>query len=230
MTKEKSLEEAIKELYIRAGYGRVLKSEIDALVFHYFLLENLKQKPLYFIDKKDIFELSGKLRVSESKIKRLLEDDYLLNYQGDQKTSAVEILRHLVPGLNITRESIKDGRLRLPVANPIARKILEVEIYNTGGIADTSFNREILVIGLFDFFKLLGYSKEAEQSIKESLKAKLTEKGETQKTIDTLLRKPAAELVKDAAGVLVKFLGAAAGEVLTTVTVAAIERFLSAPG
>jgi hypothetical protein len=133
MDKEKNLEEAIKDLYLRAGYGRVLKSEIDTLVFHYFLLENLKQKPLYFIDKKDLFELSSKLRVPESKIKRLLEDDYLVNYQNDQKTNAAEILRNIVSGLNITRDGIKDGKLRLPVANPITRKILEVEIFDSGG-------------------------------------------------------------------------------------------------
>ena len=75
----------ILELYTRNGFGKVLKSEIDLTVFHHYLLENLNEKYLengnikYFnIDKSEIYRLSILMKITESRFKRLLEEDYFL--------------------------------------------------------------------------------------------------------------------------------------------------------
>jgi hypothetical protein len=121
MNNETSLEKEIKDLYIRSGYGRVPKSEIDTLLFHHLLLEFLGQRNFFSINKKDIFNLSLKLKVSEAKIKKLLEDEYLLYH--DKKTSipAAELLAGLIDKTMLTAESVKDGKIQLPVANPVVK-------------------------------------------------------------------------------------------------------------
>jgi hypothetical protein len=229
MTKETGLEKTIKDLYTRSGYGRVLKAEIDALVFHHFLLEFLGEKDLLLLGKRDIFDLSVKLKVSESKIKRLLEDDYIIYPPGKAgEPSAVDLLRNIVSGLNITRDDIKDGKIRIPTANPIAKKHLELAVYDARGIPDTSFNREILVLGLGDFFRLLRVEKDAGKFITEELKRKIDKKDTDREEAEKLLQKPLPDLVKDlAVGLGAKLLGSdAAGDLLFRACDKGIKLFL----
>jgi hypothetical protein len=236
MISDTGLEKAVKELYIRSGYGRVLKSEIDALVFHHFLLEILGGKDFFKIDKRDIFELSTKLKVSESRIKRLLEDDYLLdpdkkyethkNETDKNEAFAANLLRDIIPLLDITGESAADGKIRIPVANPVVKKHLELAAYSAGVISDTSFNREIFVIGLADFFKLLNVELEAGKAVKEELKRKLNEKNINQKEAEDLLKKPLPELFKAFVSEQVSgLLGEAAGTLLKSAYDKGVELF-----
>jgi hypothetical protein len=229
MSTETTLENRIKSLYIRSGYGRVLKSEIDALMFHYFLLEILGQKDFFLIDKKDIFDLSVKLKVSESKIKRLLEDEYILYYSDkNDEISAANLLHTIVSPLKFTRDDIKDGKIRLPVANPVVKKRLELAIYTAGGITDTSFNREILVISLYDFFRILKVEKGMDKIVNEELKLKLAEKNIGREEAEDLLKKKPPEILRDiAVGLGARLLGSdAAGDLLLSVLYRGVELFL----
>lgn len=158
------LAETITKLYRRSGYGRVLRSEVDAVVFHYFLMEELKGNLDYFsIDKKMIFELSSKLKLSESKFKRLFEEDYAIYQENkpfsedNDKSFFAHILSDLIQKHGITKKHLKDGKLYINVANPIVRKLLDVRLYESKGIMDTSFNSEKIIIDVYDFLNLFDY-------------------------------------------------------------------------
>ena len=148
------------ELYTRSGFGKVLKAEIDALVFHH--LSSVKLAAMdaalvedgsinYFrINKRHIHELSLALRTSEQVVVRLLEQDYLTRRAAEktnEKTAVMRILFDITGSTGIKKENIKDGRLRFYVANPIVQKILQTEIYSIGGMVDCSFSRDILTKG-----------------------------------------------------------------------------------
>ncbi|GHT88706.1 hypothetical protein FACS1894137_17170 [Spirochaetia bacterium] len=172
--KQKSFEEEIIELYTHSGFGKVLKSEIDSVVFHHVLIRELAAidekllsgdgEPLYTsIDKRHISALSLKLRITESQVCRFLENDYLLYNKTSYSISA--ILLEIIKDATITAENIKDKKLRFYIANPILQKLIQVEIYKVGGIVDCSFNKDVISVDLFDCLKLLNFNEAAIKQI-----------------------------------------------------------------
>jgi hypothetical protein len=158
-----ALGEAIMTLYLRFGYGRAPKQEIDAVVFHHVLLQEYGEGFDYAaIDKARLYDLSLRLKVTQARIKKLLEDDYYL-YAQDRGSEGglAALLLALVNHQSITKESLKEGKLRLFVANPIVKQRLEVELYRSGGVADFLLNRDIMVIDIYDFLKLLHFTEDA---------------------------------------------------------------------
>jgi hypothetical protein len=116
----------------------------------------------------------------------------------------------------LTEESVKDGKIQFPVANPVVKKYLELEIYKIGGVTDTSFNHEILVISLYDLLRLLNAAGDAEAAVKKQLKLKLGKKDADQQEVQNLLSSPPAELFKKI-GTSAKKAGAIAVQLLPPV-------------
>ncbi|GHV03060.1 hypothetical protein FACS189485_05230 [Spirochaetia bacterium] len=165
VTMEADLGEKIKELYLRAGYGRVLKSVLDVEVFHHFLTDGKGDDFDYFsVDKTKIYELSLQLKVSEAKVKRLLEDDYFLHQNSDVKLDLPRFLLDILHDRAISKETLRAGRICFPVANPVVKKLLEVEIYKRGRVIDFSFNNELLFLEIHDFLALLNFTDDAKMA------------------------------------------------------------------
>jgi hypothetical protein len=201
-------------LYTRAGFGRVLKAEIDALVFHHLAIGRLAgmdvglaadRKINYFrINKRHIHALSLELRVTEAVVVRLLENDYLTRFADSENTEesyVPSILMGMIDSTKIKKENIKDGKLKFNVANPIVQKILQAEIFKIGGIVDCSFNKDIVSIELYDILRLLRFSDDdaISRQINDVLSGKVKDAdpaGEEKKLLDELLRKPVSEQLK----------------------------------
>jgi hypothetical protein len=232
---DSSLGGALIKLYTRAGFGRVLKAEIDALVFHYLVLEKLgamdagligEGKINYFrINRRHIHALSLELRITEAVVVRLLENDYLTNFAnaGNTEESYLpSILMGMIEATGIKKENIKDGKLKFNVANPIVQKILQTAIYNIGGIVDCSFNKDIVIIELYDILHLMKFSDDVtikrQIEVLVSVKIKNAEPSvEEKKFLEEFQKKPVAEQLKGVlkGGVTVaakKFLGEEGGD------------------
>jgi hypothetical protein len=86
------------------------------------------------------------------------------------------------------------------VANPIVKKLLELEIYKTGGIVDYSFSREILVIEIYDFLRLLHFTDDAGTAkiIRNNITGKTNQDKpkEVAAFLDNLNEKPIADSLK----------------------------------
>ncbi len=215
-------------LYTRGELGRVAKAEVDAVVFHYFLLENLAKPFLgpkdtirYFpINKSEIRRLSLLARITESRIKALVEKDFFL-YGADEKLD--EFLLGLVNATTLRSGTLKAGKIQFLVPNPIVRRFLEERVAATGGIPDTSFNREVVVLEIYDFLKLLDFtdSDEIARVIHDNLlaKAKLTDRDPAIKEFFGELNKvPIGERLKRIAlGAAEKLVGKAGEELIAAV-------------
>ena len=80
------LENELYTAYFKNGFGKILKSEIDLYVFHYFLLKELNcinndsgtvsEIPYLKIEKKDLYNLASIANISISKLQNLLENDF----------------------------------------------------------------------------------------------------------------------------------------------------------
>lgn len=80
------LENELYTAYLKNGFGKILKSEIDLYVFHYFLLKELNcinndsgtvsEIPYLKIEKKDLYNLASIANISISKLQNLIENDF----------------------------------------------------------------------------------------------------------------------------------------------------------
>lgn len=162
------LGKAIYESYTQGIFSKVLKSDTDIKVFHTFLLKNLDAKKILddgsinysAVNKDDFYRLSLASRLTESAVQSKFEADFY-SYSGSGKTQDGFDLKELIQNqLNQTgvgaNEFIKEGKVRLLVANPVVKKHLVNALAGQGFIPDYSFNRDIVSIGVIDVLRILG--------------------------------------------------------------------------
>jgi len=228
MSTHETLGKEILELYTRTSFGKVLKSEIDQLVFHHFLLASLDHKYLntkneilyYHINKTEIYQLSRKACITESRIKTLLEQDF---FQYGKTSTVHDFLLATVNSKTISSTLLKSGKIQFVIPNPIARKYLEERIFSVGGLVDYSFNHDILVLEILDFLRIVHYNDDTQvaETITSNILAKSRQKPgdpELQAFLNDLNRIPLQErLKKIAMGVAEKFIGQTGDEIIGAV-------------
>jgi hypothetical protein len=227
MNLKEEFAEKIISFYTRNGFGRVLKAEIDIAFFHYFLLVELNKKYIesnrikYFhINKSEIYRLSVRIGLTESRFKRLLEEDFFIN--NDDKYLQNYIL-DMVNGRTIKKEGLVKGRIQFNVANPIAKKNLEERFYSCGGILEFGQNNEIAIVEIYDLLKVLQFTEEKDvsQIIRENIlaKSRFEEKSPEIKEFFRELEKVPIEerLKKIALGLAEKVIGKAGDEIIGAV-------------
>ena len=171
------LGKTIYERYTENTFSKLLKSEIDIIVLHTFLLLNLKESQikngsiLYdFINKDDIYRLSLASGLTESMIQKKIESDFYNyrdknNYEFDLK----DFINNQIKNTKIcSDEFIKDGKIRLIVSNPVMKKQVVNALVIQGSVPDFSFNRDIISIGIIDVLDILG---KKDDSVNNTLKS-----------------------------------------------------------
>lgn len=179
-----NLGKLIYEAYTSNQFGKAYKTEIDKMVFHSFLLRNLPdickdeknadgnsvvvvsgEDVMYLrLSKRAIYQLSLRARVKESTIQSMLEADFY-NHQKDDKFYENELKRAVSNIVMSTKASaadlVKDGKVRVVVANPITKKMLMQKLNDIGAVGDYSFNRDIVSMSVADFLSLMGIEETA---------------------------------------------------------------------
>lgn len=174
------LENELYTAYLKNGFGKILKSEIDLYVFHYFLLKELNcinndsgtvsEIPYLKIEKKDLYNLASIANISISKLQNLLENDFNVfckNKNLDYKTELYKIIQTERFKLNFEK---KQKTIRLSITNPILRQLLVKEINLQEGTPDFSFNKDIIEIEFTDFLQLLDATDSFYEKFKDMIK------------------------------------------------------------
>lgn len=197
-----NLGKMIYEAYTSNQFGRAYKAEIDKMVFHSFLLRNLPdickdeknaggksvvvvrgEDVMYLrLSKRAIYQLSLRARVKESTIQSMLEADFY-NHQKDDKFYENELKRAVSNIVMSTKASaadlVKDGKVRVVVANPITKKMLMQKLNDIGAVGDYSFNRDIVSMSVADFLQVLDVDEsDVRKSLLETAKDNYGEKSE----------------------------------------------------
>lgn len=185
------LDEVLYPAYVRNGFGKINRSEIDLYVFHGFLLKELdecylqrdeshQEKKVQIkyleLDKQILYNLASKANISIARFSTLLENDYNVFCNGtalDYKAQLHKIIQNKRFELNFEKKKT----IRISVVNPILRQLLIKEINLQDGTPDFSFNKDILDIEFVDFLQLL----DATDSFYEHFRDKL----ENQNKIDS---------------------------------------------
>lgn len=173
---EKEILDDLINRYLRLGFGKILKSEIDLLMFdtivQKYLSDNNKNS-LLLLNQADIYTLSQKLKIPESKVNSYIEA--LCLYTGALDKDKGEVLDTLISMLKEQKqkkERLEKGEFALQITNKTLRNAIKNYIINLNQQVDYSFNNEILV---FDIVTLLSLFNKDQKEFVEFLMRKKEE-------------------------------------------------------
>lgn len=221
------LGEKIIEEYLSGVFGKVSKQEIDLMVFgtvaRQLLLDDadLWEKDQFFwirITPSHIRKLSLHLRIPETRVSSLVENCALFEGAEDLPLiRAIDEIERLTKKFNQDPNDLRAGKLRLFVPNKFTRRAIESFLLKSGGIPETSFHSDHLVIRLSDLLLAVGETNGIEI---ESLIRNISEKAYIETNNDVLRdiikvqdKKPIKELVGNFSIALTSSIAAAGTEV-----------------
>ena len=134
------------EKYLNNGFGSMSKRDIDVLVM-YLLIKYTKLK------HENNFDLSMKLKLTESKVKNL-KYEANLKYSKKLEEGIKEDFLFL---LNNAKLQVigKETWISIVVEDIFLRNAIKAEVKKNGSFTDSSFNSEIVKISTYDFSYLM---------------------------------------------------------------------------
>jgi len=182
---ELQIAKEILNSYTRQGFGRLLKSEVDLIMFDFSLKMIFgKYKPEYFIgselnyfaiDKQDIYSLSKKLKISETKIISYIEQIGLLRGLLDDAI-ALDNFKNLLKRQIQKEENIKKGLLSVQITNKLLKSFVEAKIVSMGIQAQYDNNKEIILFDLIVLTNIFGFKPSDIVSWAEKQNSKFNDK------------------------------------------------------
>lgn len=162
--------------YLERGFGSMNKNDFEVWIFSQLLLSELKGM--------DNYAISLKLKIPESKIKRLRYEASLKYGRFDENRLTEEINQLL-------KKSVfkKNGTsIQLVVEDVYVRKFLDSILKKSGSFSDSSFNSEIVSISINDLKTILEYDEDGKKKMDDVLKKAKETLGE-ETTISSLMKK-----------------------------------------
>ncbi|MEE2732275.1 MAG: hypothetical protein VYA55_15760 [Pseudomonadota bacterium] len=158
VSKEKQSEilNGIFNYYIEQnGVGAMSKSDFDALVV-YLYVQHVKKA------KFDSFELSGELKLTESRLKGLYEKAEIKFSQIEEGDAWVELLK-IMSNTKFEVESLEKGQVHFKLDNPALYRYFQKRIREFG-TAKYSKGEERVTISLLTLFEVLERVDELSES------------------------------------------------------------------
>lgn len=220
----KSLVEHLMKSYIRQGFGRLLKSEVDLIMFEFALkLYCTDTKPHYMdgecinyfmIGKDDIYELSKKLKITQSKVTSSIEQLGLLQGILDDELGKKDFM-YLLSKQRQKKENIDAGYITVQVSNRLLKQFIESKMLKDGHQVDYGQNKEIIHL---DFGALVSIFEDKETDFDSWIKKqnKLLTDDESKKIKASLTKEKFSkrEFSKDISKILLSKVVGESGDVI----------------
>ncbi|MFA5480426.1 MAG: hypothetical protein WC002_10730 [Candidatus Muiribacteriota bacterium] len=192
------------EKYQTTIFGKISKAEIDIIVFNYLVKIIIgAETPLFKINKEQIRRISLTLGITESRVSTMIENVFLYETkvkgeEGELKAKILEEIFELAGQTIQDKKDLEEGKIRIYIPNKIFKNAIQHYFIQIGGLIDTTFNRNIMVIRLVDLLKVRMDSKEiSEEHLKKIIKNIKSQQNfdEKQKQfLKELNEKPASEI------------------------------------
>lgn len=191
----KEVEQFVQDCFAR--FGSMNKNNYEVALFHLLLRNGF--------DTCSDFELSVKLQIPESKVKRLRYEESLVYPKGG--TDADLYYQEQLAILLLSRKyRMHNDRIQFAIADKHFRLYISDALMRDGRFADTSFNTNIVVISVADLLYLLEKanikSAETMKAIRKSIEdgnkeEEKTVAGALQELTDEMLREMLRKVVSD---------------------------------
>lgn len=163
--KEDNAMKKIIESYLERGFGSMNKNDFEVYIFSWLI-----QKHSDYKNASDN-EISRKLKIPESKIKRLRYEAEL-RYGNNDTDVLWQKLRNYLSIVNYRKE--EDNVLRFSISDKQVRLFLKDQLQAENRFCDSSFSENIVVISVDDLLYLLDngvVSKEEKAKIIQQVKS-----------------------------------------------------------
>lgn len=163
--KEDNAMKKIIESYLERGFGSMNKNDFEVYIFSWLI-----QKHSDYKNASDN-EISRKLKIPESKIKRLRYEAEL-RYGNNDTDVLWQKLRNYLSIVNYRKE--EDNVLRFSISDKQVRLFLKDQVQAENRFCDSSFSENIVVISVDDLLYLLDngvVSKEEKAKIIQQVKS-----------------------------------------------------------
>lgn len=179
---------------LRRGFGSMNKNDYEVLIFHILSEPDVsKEISIYNLST---YEISKKLQIPESKVKRLQYESEL-RYPPENEDLKAELMT-LLKRVNYQ----KDGKtIRFVIKKKILRQYLADELAKTNRFFDTSFNSEIVVISVTDLYHIYEtlYQDDAKELLIE-VKNRVKNEKDLPTTWQDVLQSVAEDFLRKAVG------------------------------
>ena len=147
----------VLDKYLTKGFGSMNKNDFEVWIFNQLLRSRLKGK--------DNYAISIYLKIPETKVKRL-RYEASLKYASFSEIGLYDALNTL-----LTKAKFKKGGqcVQFVVEDMSVRKYLDSLLKHDGRFSDSSFNSEIVTIGIDDLEYILCSSAEGKDKIEDIL-------------------------------------------------------------
>jgi len=155
--------------YTRQGFGRLLKAEIDLIMFDFALkLIFLEERKDYFIDselnyfmidKNDLYSLSKKLKITESKISSNIEQVGLLKGMLEDNIGLLNF-KNLLLKQKQDQNKMKNGYLSIQVTNKLLKYFIEAKISEINSQYIYDKDSDLISFNIFTFIHLFDTKNE----------------------------------------------------------------------
>lgn len=144
---EKFLYKELKDYILKKGFGSFNKNDFEVLIFKALLEGGLNSKSNY--------DISRKLKIAESKVKRLrYETDLRYNDKDEQHYTQYMyslLIAHLQKVSLKFDKNPENFKIQFIVESIPLRKFLDNILKTSGSFSDSSFNNEVVTISPMDF-------------------------------------------------------------------------------
>ena len=144
ITNKSSVSDAI-QAYLNHGFGSMTKNDFEVWIFHQLLQGRLFGK--------SNFDISVKLQIPESKVKRLRYEASLKYGNPSDTAQYDEAFKRLLENVKLKKGS--HNVVQFAVEDLQLRKYLDATLKRKGRFADTSFNTEVVSVTLDELAILL---------------------------------------------------------------------------
>ncbi len=191
----KEVEQFVQDCF--AKFGSMNKNNYEVALFHLLLRNGF--------DTCSDFELSVKLQIPESKVKRLRYEESLVYPKGGADAN-LYYQEQLAMLLLSRKYRMHNDRIQFAIADKHFRLYISDALMRDGRFADTSFNTNIVVISVADLLYLLEKanikSSETMKAIRKSIEdgnkeEEKTVAGVLQDLTDEMLREMLRKVVSD---------------------------------
>lgn len=152
VNKSKTEMEEFIDKYLTRGFGSMNKNDFEVEIMHWLLQNRLNGKSNY--------EISRKLRIPESKVKRLIYEASL-KYERSEK----ELLENFIECLLCAQELKEGDKIKFIIEDVATRRFLDGKLKENYLLSDTSWNSETVVITPFSLAKVLEFLLESNNDL-----------------------------------------------------------------
>ena len=165
------MEDLIKK-YLDKGFGSMNKNAFEVFIFNEIMKNPYKILEIDSEIKLSNYDISLKLKIPETKVKRLAYEADLVYGGKNRETECCKKLLQAIEKVKFKCDKKENTKVSFVIEEFSVRKYLEHKLKQKGTFIDFATNNEVVIVSIDDFSELIKdlFPKEEQKAICKKLK------------------------------------------------------------